>query len=354
MYNIFNLSFLIYLEKFRFRKNNFRGDIMLIDCALFISNLAIISMRCILCFCFLLFYQHTHKTFFFWLSVLFLSLTVDTALLCMSELLPEFAPFYNSHVRSEPILRSLLTVSYLISYRMLMYHGLRFSFRQWEPAAFLSLFLITPLVSLVPLAPMSNLAYNTLTWGYTFYIFGVGIRLCTPQMFSEVWYVRIRFVLSIMLILQILYYLETLFWIDSQLFLLELWFPSIGQCPLFSALIDILLDASGLYLLYTILAQHSAVLLPASAPGLQPPDYHALCTAYRLTPREEEIFVQLMENRKNGEIAQALYIAPGTVKSHIHNIFTKFEVKSREELKEKVAQMQPTSECGALSRWQTV
>ncbi len=55
---------------------------------------------------------------------------------------------------------------------------------------------------------------------------------------------------------------------------------------------------------------------------------------YGLTPRETEILGQILRNKNNQEIASELFIAVGTVKAHVHNLFAKTECSNRQELKE--------------------
>ena len=51
-----------------------------------------------------------------------------------------------------------------------------------------------------------------------------------------------------------------------------------------------------------------------------------------LTAREAEVLPLLLENLRNQEIADRLYISMGTVKSHTHNIFQKLSVTDRNQL----------------------
>lgn len=53
---------------------------------------------------------------------------------------------------------------------------------------------------------------------------------------------------------------------------------------------------------------------------------------YGLTERETEILRLILEGKSNQEISQALYITIGTVKTHIHSIFSKLEVSRRGQL----------------------
>ncbi len=51
-----------------------------------------------------------------------------------------------------------------------------------------------------------------------------------------------------------------------------------------------------------------------------------------LTVREQEVLQLILSGKANREIAGALYISESTVKTHIRNIFSKYDVQSRAEL----------------------
>lgn len=48
-----------------------------------------------------------------------------------------------------------------------------------------------------------------------------------------------------------------------------------------------------------------------------------------LTPREQEILSLMATGKSNQEIAEALYITPGTVRVHVHAILQKLDVRDR-------------------------
>ncbi|MBQ3568907.1 MAG: hypothetical protein IJA25_08240 [Anaerotignum sp.] len=56
----------------------------------------------------------------------------------------------------------------------------------------------------------------------------------------------------------------------------------------------------------------------------------------QLSPREKEVFRELLTDKKRKEIAEALCISENTVKTHTSNVFSKLEVSTRNELLEKV------------------
>jgi DNA-binding CsgD family transcriptional regulator len=55
---------------------------------------------------------------------------------------------------------------------------------------------------------------------------------------------------------------------------------------------------------------------PATAAGL-------------LTPREREVLAWVARGKTNGEIAAVLYLAPGTVRKHLDNVYAKLDVGNR-------------------------
>lgn len=57
-----------------------------------------------------------------------------------------------------------------------------------------------------------------------------------------------------------------------------------------------------------------------------------LVRAHHLTAREAEILAYLATGYGSGYISEALYISPNTVRTHIHNIYGKLGVNSREEV----------------------
>jgi len=65
------------------------------------------------------------------------------------------------------------------------------------------------------------------------------------------------------------------------------------------------------------------------SPALESPPTHTPTTLDILTKREQEILVLMADGQSNQEIAETLYIAPGTVRVHVHAILQKLEVRDR-------------------------
>lgn len=51
-----------------------------------------------------------------------------------------------------------------------------------------------------------------------------------------------------------------------------------------------------------------------------------------LSTREYDVLIEVCKGKSNKEIADSLFVSMNTVKSHLKNIFFKFEIKSRAEL----------------------
>ena len=62
-----------------------------------------------------------------------------------------------------------------------------------------------------------------------------------------------------------------------------------------------------------------------------------------LTARELEVAMLVVDRRTNPEIAEALFLSPKTVETHLHNIFRKLDVASRVEVARVVEASSDTS-----------
>jgi DNA-binding CsgD family transcriptional regulator len=49
----------------------------------------------------------------------------------------------------------------------------------------------------------------------------------------------------------------------------------------------------------------------------------------QLTPREREVLAWVSRGKTNAEIARLLWLAPGTVRKHLENVYAKLGVSTR-------------------------
>lgn len=61
-------------------------------------------------------------------------------------------------------------------------------------------------------------------------------------------------------------------------------------------------------------------------------DLHVIVDRYSVSARQREILELLLQGKSNRDIANALFIAPNTVKNHVYGLYQKLGVKSRFEL----------------------
>ena len=80
-----------------------------------------------------------------------------------------------------------------------------------------------------------------------------------------------------------------------------------------------------------ILLKTVASLLSGEVPDEAMPDENNLAKKFGLTPRQLEILVLVSKGLSNKEVARALSISPETVKTHLKDIFVRFEVSNKIE-----------------------
>ena len=75
---------------------------------------------------------------------------------------------------------------------------------------------------------------------------------------------------------------------------------------------------------------------PTSAPLMSDEISTEFLSKYRITERERELILKVMQGKSNADIARELFIALPTVKTHLHNIYQKLGVDSRYDLLARV------------------
>jgi len=90
------------------------------------------------------------------------------------------------------------------------------------------------------------------------------------------------------------------------------------------------------YVLYGIfvIAYFLNYFVPASVEidGL----FESFLAKYSITEREREIILKVIQGKSNADIAGELFVSIATVKTHLHNIYTKIGVNSRYNLLARV------------------
>ena len=90
------------------------------------------------------------------------------------------------------------------------------------------------------------------------------------------------------------------------------------------------------YALYGVFLIVYFLRYPFSTPVANGEPTQEFLSKYRITDREREIILKVMEGKSNDDIARELVISLATVKTHLHNIYQKIGIDSRYELLARV------------------
>jgi DNA-binding CsgD family transcriptional regulator len=137
---------------------------------------------------------------------------------------------------------------------------------------------------------------------------------------------------------------------DKQTFVLGLLlFATFGCGETFIGLIDMLRNPTAIraternfifssipYALYGIFIIYYFLRYYISPPQVTEGPSDTFLAKYSITEREREIILEVIQGKSNADIASELVISLATVKTHLHNIFTKTGADSRYDLLARV------------------
>ena len=75
-----------------------------------------------------------------------------------------------------------------------------------------------------------------------------------------------------------------------------------------------------------------------TAAGLRPPR-HTPHSPLELTDRERDVVALVVRGMSNKEVAAELYVSAKAVEYHLGNVYAKFGIRSRRELRERTRQL---------------
>jgi DNA-binding CsgD family transcriptional regulator len=214
-----------------------------------------------------------------------------------------------------------------------------FQVRSWKIVVpvFLALMVLGDIIIYSPIGAVLGPEKNTIH-------LGVGYQIASAWFFA-----------SFALALVLGYILFRRVWrTDKQTFVLGLLlFATIGCAETFIGLIDLLrspiavraaqqnfLFSSVPYALYGIFILYYFLRFYMSPPTVTDRPSEVFLAKYAITEREREIILKVIQGKSNADIASELVISLATVKTHLHNIFTKTGVDSRYDLLARVRSSQ--------------
>ena len=285
---------------------------------------------------------------------LFLFYLLDTAIIYMTEIIPSAADWYDTIFMSVPTFKTIIyivTALCLFQLRNALF-ARRFSSPQVAVLIALGLWYL-----FIPM--MANSALKVWLYYFAYQVFTFCFSLVTLRTLaaqpiaSESLRRNIGMFLKLTLLFSVLIAAE-----DSVvIFNLDIYSSSRIYIHDRNHCEDLLRICYSLILLRVFYRERAevfsvpvtpAVTAPVSTPepvaahGEKPdPRTAAFAGDLRLTGRESEILLLLLENADNQEISRRLCISIGTVKTHVHNIFQKAEVEHRYELIRKYQTFSP-------------
>ena len=135
-------------------------------------------------------------------------------------------------------------------------------------------------------------------------------------------------ILKVLLLSTVLFfpymYLDTK---TEQISFLNQWFPyGLLSLPLFYMVWNLL----SIYLIAKYFKQD--IRMKVNSSEEQEEEYDNFFAKFSITNREQEIILLLIKGYTYNQLAEELFISLATVKTHVHNIYTKTEVKNKFQL----------------------
>lgn len=287
---------------------------------------------------------------------LFLFYLLDTAIIYMTEIIPSAGDWYDTIFMSVPTFKTIIyivTALCLFQLRNTLF-ARRFSSSQVGVLIALGLWYL-----FIPM--MANSAMKVWLYYFAYQVFTFCFSLITLRTLAAQPIASDALRKSIVLFLKLTLLFSVLIAVEDSIVIFNLDIYSRSRIYIHDRnhCEDVLRICYSIILLRVFYRERASIFsapaptapaIPPSAPSAQPeatrgilsdPRTAAFAGELRLTGRESEILVLLLENADNQEISRQLCISIGTVKTHVHNIFQKADVEHRYELIRKYETFSP-------------
>ncbi|KXT85171.1 Transcriptional regulator, luxR family, associated with agmatine catabolism [Streptococcus sp. DD11] len=268
------------------------------------------------------------KAFFLILSLYFAVFILDNSVISMTELIASFASGYNQTFQGTSFIKTSIFLAGNFCQLWLFHFISKSKIKGWEYLLLAAIFLFM----LLPIDQSSSWRTYLYYLPNQLWLGCLGIRAwhrSRQEVVSAVRRKYLKIIGSLTFIFSLLILAEDtfiIFHVDSYSLLHSHIINRSFSENIFS------ISLSMLALRYFL---KDSPLLSGSPHSLKDRDSSFMTSFfqnYRLTEREQEICQLLLAQKHNQEIAEELYLSVGTVKTHIHNIYIKTDVRKREEL----------------------
>ncbi|WP_321384847.1 LuxR C-terminal-related transcriptional regulator [uncultured Enterococcus sp.] len=296
--------------------------------AVFLYNILLIVLYALAMALSINFFLRRKQTLFLLVTIYLLFFIFDNAIIYMTEFINSFASSYNETFMSIPVAKTIIYVVNAYCSLLIINNLLK---RKTSFLQYSFVVLLTIWMSLVPL--MANSA--TKVWLYylpnQLFLMYLGLygwhHLKKTTDFSPARYFYTKWISLSSMIFGLLILLEdsyVIYRVDQYTFL-NVKINNRNICEdIFSMLVC--------FLLLHYFFKTEEQVIEEVVEEKEDVQFQQFCRHYGFTQREQEICILLLEHKSNQQIADEIFLSLGTVKTHIHNIFIKLNVKKRNQV----------------------
>ncbi|MBP2623857.1 helix-turn-helix transcriptional regulator [Streptococcus oricebi] len=264
------------------------------------------------------------KTLYLVLALYFAFFILDNSIISMTELISHFATNYNQLFQGTSFIKTCIFLVNNFCQLWLLNFISKQKIASWERFSLFAIFIFM-LLPLLPTSPLKVYLYYLPNQILLFYIGLKALLNSQKTALSPLRRDYLKIIGKLALIFSLLILVE-----DSIIIFHLDQYKAFNSKIINRNLSEDLFSISVCILSLNYFFRHSPLLVTKKKEG-QPPS-KAFFKDYQLTAREEEVCQLLLEQKRNQEIAQDLYLSVGTVKTHVHNIYIKMNIRKRDQL----------------------
>jgi len=279
------------------------------------------------------------------IEAIFVIYFLDNTIVFMTEVIPSFAALYDMLFLSSPVLKAGFQICAIFCYLFIHKQILKEKLNSINFTLFFSYAMVLFTANFVSLLPVRAWLFYAPTQFFNIglCIYGIVKLKAHPNRYKGAFYgfyLKLAVFTMIMNICIIVEDSYVIFNVDDYVT------PDIFNRSISENLMVIVYSL--IFLRYTasiLKNQNMSVFAPAPVPGpavpeapptpAPPPAIDGFCRLYSLTDREREVMEGLLDGLSINEISEKLFISAGTVKTHIHNLYSKANVNRKSDLMRK-------------------
>lgn len=312
--------------------------------SLFFYNLLLIILYSVNLSGYLHLYLRKRNPAFIWAAVLFGLYVLDVMFIFMTEYYHELANYYTSNLHFESIPKVIITLLIIFSYRQIAHYSIRINLLKIEYGMWASAFLASMFLFNI------DFEQNIMMWIYSglqqfllFFTILISIVKLPNSDLPTTEQNRVRRILYVTLIILLVGLVEHIMILSTGSAVLKL-FPNYMQRRTMIEILSIWVVGVGIYYLFKLFPAGGSIEKDEEALSLIMKEKQEKLEKilhqrvllfgkkYSLTNREIEILELLAKHYTNQQISDSLYISLGTVKVHVHSIFQKTGITSRDQV----------------------